>query len=160
MQTQSVVGKCRVLEELGRGSMGTVYLAEDTTPDGQTLAFIRQGRDKDIMLKSFEDDNPPVALLDSRFNETGAAFSPNGRWLAYVSDESGRGEIYVRAFPGPGTRVQLSTDGGDEPVWAKSGQELFYRSESGMMAVTVDATEGETSFGSGRAGFCSRTDSR
>lgn len=113
------------------------------TPDGQSLAFTRHGnRDKDIMLKSFEDESPPVALLDSRFDETGAAFSPDGRSLAYVSDESGRGEVYVRAFPGPGTRVQLSTDGGDEPVWAKSGHELFYRSDSGMMGVAVDATDG------------------
>ncbi len=112
------------------------------TPDGQTLAFIRQDHDKDIMLKSFEDDSAPAALLDSRFNETGAAFSPDGRWLAYVSDETGRGEVYVRTFPGRGTRVQLSTNGGDEPVWAKSGQEVFYRSESGMMAVTIEATDG------------------
>ena len=94
------------------------------------------------MLKSFDDDSAPVALLDSRFNETGAAFAPDGRWLAYVSDESGRGEVYVRAFPRLGTRVQLSTDGGDEPLWAKSGQEVFFRSESGMMAVTIEADDG------------------
>jgi serine/threonine-protein kinase len=70
--------------------------------------------------------------------------SPNGRWLAYVSDESGREEVYVRPFPGPGSRWTVSTDGGGEPVWARNGQALFYRSGDRMMAVavTTDATFG------------------
>jgi serine/threonine-protein kinase len=71
-----------------------------------------------------------------------AAFSPNARWLVYVSDESGREEVYVRPFPSAGSRWPISVDGGREPVWARSGGEVFYRNGNRMMAVTVtsDAT--------------------
>jgi len=65
-------------------------------------------------------------------------FSPDGRWLAYASDESGRQEIYVRPFPGPGGKSQISTEGGTEPVWARNGQELFYRNGDKMMAAAVE----------------------
>ena len=65
-------------------------------------------------------------------------FSPDGRWLAYQSDESGRQEIYVRPFPGPGGRWPISTDGGTEPVWARSGRELFYRNGDKMMSAAVE----------------------
>src|SRR5262249_55160119 len=63
--------------------------------------------------------------------------SPNGRWVAYVSDESGRAEVYVRPFPGSGSRWAISKDGGDVPVWARNGRELFYRNADQMMAVEV-----------------------
>ena len=71
-----------------------------------------------------------------------AALSPNGRWFAYVSTESGRDEVYVRAFPDAGSPWTISADGGAGPVWARNGRELFYRSGDRMMAVTVtsDAT--------------------
>jgi Tol biopolymer transport system component len=64
-------------------------------------------------------------------------FSPDGRWLTYVSNESGRFEVYVRPFPGPGGKRQISTEGGREPVWARNGKELFYRDGSKMMVVDV-----------------------
>ena len=65
------------------------------------------------------------------------AFSPDGRWLAYVSNETGREEVYVQPFPGPGGKWQISTDGGSFPVWARNGRELFYRSGEKLMSVTV-----------------------
>ena len=68
--------------------------------------------------------------------------SPDGRWMAYASEESGRREIYVQAFPGPGGRSQVSSDGGNEPLWRASGSELFYRSGDRMMAVDI-STDGE-----------------
>jgi hypothetical protein len=68
--------------------------------------------------------------------------SPDGRWMAYASEESGRREIYVQAFPGPGGRWQVSSDGGNEPLWSASGRELFYRSGDRMMAVDI-STNGE-----------------
>ena len=64
-------------------------------------------------------------------------FSPDGRWLAYVSNESGRYEIYVQPFPGPGGKRQISTGGGIQPIWARNGQELFYRNGNRMMAVEI-----------------------
>ena len=67
-------------------------------------------------------------------------FSPDGRWLAYASDESGRTEIYVQPYPGPGAKWQISTDGGTEPQWNRNGRELFYRSGNRMMAVDVGTT--------------------
>ena len=70
-------------------------------------------------------------------NESAAQFSPDGHWLAYASDESGREEIYVRPYPGPGGKWQLSTDGGIEARWSRSGRELFYRRGNAMMAVDV-----------------------
>jgi serine/threonine-protein kinase len=76
-------------------------------------------------------------LLTSRFNEGKARLSPDGRWLAYVSDESGKAEVYVRQFPGPGDTKPVSTDGGMEPVWSPTGRELFYRNGSAMMAVEI-----------------------
>ena len=63
--------------------------------------------------------------------------SPDGRWMAYASEESGRREIYVQAYPGPGGRWQISSDGGNEPLWSASGRELFYRSGDRMMAVDI-----------------------
>ena len=69
-------------------------------------------------------------------------FSPDGRWLAYCSNESGKPQVYVHAFPGPGAKVQVSNDGGTDPVWKRTGGELFYRSGDSMMSVLVstDAT--------------------
>ena len=64
------------------------------------------------------------------------AFSPDGRWIAYVSDESGRAEVYARPFPGPGQKWQISSEGGSQVLWARNG-ELFYRSGNKMMAVEV-----------------------
>ncbi len=69
-------------------------------------------------------------------------FSPNGRFLAYVSDESGRTEIYVQRYPEGGGKVPISTGGGQEPMWSRDGRELFYRSGDRMMAVPM-STDGE-----------------
>jgi hypothetical protein len=64
-------------------------------------------------------------------------FSPDGRWVAYSSNESGKEEIYVQAFPGPGLKLQVSNGGGTDPIWRRSGGELFYRAENKMMVVSV-----------------------
>jgi serine/threonine-protein kinase len=110
------------------------------SPDGKVLAFSEHDpmTGWDIWVLTVHKEGHEVQpFLRTRFNEGGGIFSPDGRWLAYQSDESGREEIYVRAFPGPGERSQISTDGGTELVWARSGTELFYRNGDRMMAVTI-----------------------
>ncbi len=62
-------------------------------------------------------------------------FSPDGRWLVYISNESGQDEVYVQAYPGPGGKWSVSTEGGTEPLWSRDGRELFYRQGQQMMAV-------------------------
>ena len=80
----------------------------------------------------------PVPLLVSEFQDGAHAVSPDGRWLAYVSAESGRDEVYVRPFPNTKDGLWLvSTDGGQQPVWAHSGRELFYTSGGSLMAAQV-----------------------
>jgi hypothetical protein len=86
-------------------------------------------------------DRQSTTVLASRFNEHQGRFSPDGRWLAYTSDESGRQEVYVRPFPTQGDRVQLSNGGGAEAAWRKDGKELFYLAPDGTLmsvAVTLD----------------------
>jgi hypothetical protein len=83
-------------------------------------------------------DRKPRPFLQTPANEGGPIFSPDDHWLAYVSDESGRQEIYVRPFPGPGGKIPISTDGGTEPMWARNGRELFYRNGDKMMATAVE----------------------
>jgi len=79
-------------------------------------------------------------------------FSPDGRWLAYISNESGRYEIYVQPYPGPGGKWQISTEGGTEPAWNQNRRELFYRSGEKMIAVDI-ATQPNFSAGKPRMLF-------
>ena len=79
-------------------------------------------------------------------------FSPDGRWLAYASDESGRTEVYIRPYEGPGPKEQISTAGGNEPVWAPDGRELFYRNGDQMIVVDI-TTEPTFSAGTPRVLF-------
>jgi eukaryotic-like serine/threonine-protein kinase len=108
------------------------------SPDGRSLVFIENTveRGHDVGVFSF-DDRQARLLLDSAFNERAPSLSPDGRWLAYSCDESGRREVYVQAFPDLGAKRQVSTDGGDEPVWGRNGKELFYRQGDDMMVVDV-----------------------
>jgi len=116
------------------------------SPDGQLLAFmeINPTTGYDIWMLGMGNPSPGPGqvrkaqpFLNSRFNETVPRFSPDGQWLAYVSDESGRFEIYVQPYPGPGGKWQISTEGGTEPAWNPNGRELFYRSGNKMMAVDI-----------------------
>jgi serine/threonine-protein kinase len=77
-------------------------------------------------------------LLQTKYSVENAKFSPDGRWVAFSSDESGRFEIYVQSYPPPGPRWQISTDGGKEPCWSRSERELFFRSGDRMMLVDVE----------------------
>jgi serine/threonine-protein kinase len=113
-------------------------------PDGRSV-IIRQGDRARAQNSSFivlqpGTDAEPTVLLETPFLERAPVISPDGRWLAYVSDESGRDEVYVRPFPGPGGRWQVSSAGGTEPRWAHSGRELFYRTGTDLVAVTVRTT--------------------
>jgi Tol biopolymer transport system component len=83
----------------------------------------------------------PKPFLQSEFNEGNGQFSPDGRWVAYISDESGRLEVYVQPFPGPGAKWQISTDGGILPKWRADGKELFYFNQSKVIAVDINAGE-------------------
>ena len=107
--------------------------------DGATLAFHERKPDgkRDIWVVSPGGDPSPFLLTP--FDEWSPRFSPDGRWLAYVSDESGRDEVYVQPYPGPGSKWLVSTDGGIDPVWSKDGRELFYRRGDELMAVSVAA---------------------
>jgi hypothetical protein len=79
----------------------------------------------------------PEPIVKTSFGEGGPTVSPDGRWLAYVSNESGRNEIYVAPFRRPGERTTVSTDGGNEPVWSPNGRELFFRNANDMMVVDI-----------------------
>ncbi|MCI0417240.1 protein kinase [bacterium] len=107
--------------------------------DGKYLVFdsLSGDRGTDLYVADLSKGGKPQPWLASPFNETLAAFSPDGRWLAYVSDESGRNEVYIRSFPEPGTRIQISTQGGTGPLWSRDGKELFYSFGRQMMDVNI-----------------------
>jgi serine/threonine-protein kinase len=108
------------------------------SPDGQTLAFIEVNPDTgfDLWVMSVQERKPKL-FLRTPFNESVPRFSPDGHWLAYMSDESGRNEIYVQPYPGPGAKLQISIDGGTEPTWNPSGRELFFRNGDKMMVADI-----------------------
>jgi Tol biopolymer transport system component len=121
------------------------------SPDGTTLAFVEEGESTgffqfDIRVLSIAD-RKTRAVIQTTANEMGPEFSPDGRWLAYVSNQSGRHEVYVQPYPGPGERHLISTNGGNQPAWNPNGRELFYVQGVGfdggpiaLMSVSVEAT--------------------
>ena len=123
--------------------------AHSWRPDGKVLAFEQQnpGTVGDILALPIEGDEKsgwkpgePKPFVNSAFNETRPSFSPDGRWLAYQANESGSPEVYVRPFPGPGGKWQVSTGGGQYPKWSRNGRELFYRTtDNKIMVVTYTA---------------------
>jgi len=110
--------------------------------DGATLALTDTSEtgERDILL--VDQSGQATPFLATEDNENAAAFSPDGSWIAYQSDTSGRPEIYLQPYPGPGDRVLVSTDGGRAPVWSHRSDELFYRQDTALMAVDVGDTVG------------------
>jgi eukaryotic-like serine/threonine-protein kinase len=151
--TSTKEGPGNIFWQMGDGSGGLEQLTTSKfaqiprswSPDGQLLTFVElnptTGRDIWVLRMS---DHKAQPFLRTQFNETAPQFSPDGRWLAYISDESGRNEVYVQPYPGPGGKWQISTEGGTEPMWNRSGRELFYRSGDEMMAVDIAAQPGFT----------------
>jgi serine/threonine-protein kinase len=144
---------------------GTRQSPVSISPDGRYLAFDQKSDDtSDDAWVLPLDGGPAKPVAQSRFDEGSPKFSPDGKWIAYASAESGRSEIYVQPFPGPGPKVQISNGGGFDPVWQRSGPELYYRSGPKMMAVSIDTTSAirvspprqlwEGNYSSGAASSC------
>jgi len=110
------------------------------TPDGETLVFVEEHEEtgRDIFFLNVRDRRV-APFLQSRFDEMDPAFSPDGKWIAYVTNESGRYEIHVQPFPEKGGRWQVSHEGGLNPLWSPDGRRLYYRSiEEGENVWVVD----------------------
>ncbi len=113
------------------------------SPDGRALAFYELHPEtlRDIWVFNPGGDPASLPFLVTPFQERAGAFSPDGNWIAYVSNQSGRDEIYVRPYPTTGPQeYAISLDGGREPVWSRDGGELFFRNADQMMVAEVDTT--------------------
>ncbi len=123
----------------------------DWSPDGRFVLLTKGWTEGDLMVFEIDGDQPPVAVAAGPGDQTSGQFSPDGNWIAYASNESGRTQVYAQPHPTTGAVWQVSTSGGDMPRWRADGQELFYRSAAGgLMAVQVGA--GSTN-ADGTAGF-------
>ncbi len=124
----------------------------DFSPDGRFLLYDESNPKTkyDLMLLPDPGGTPggkkPIPFLQTEFNELNGAFSPDGKWIAYESDESGKYEIYVQPFPSTGTKRRVSTNGGRLAKWRGDGKELFFLRDSTLMAVEV---KGGASFEAG-----------
>jgi len=118
------------------------------TPDGATLAFVEFCPDTgwDINLLNLKS-RQITPFLNTKADELYPEISPDGRWIAYASSESGRLEIYVRPFPGPGGKLQISSDSGYNPIWSRDGKQLFYISTNDENYWAVDARTDGSFFG-------------
>jgi len=141
----------------GSGGLERLTTSESTqvpmswSPDGKLLTFIELDPTTGFDIWTVQMSDPSAGsgqvrkaqpFLRTPFNESAPRFSPDGHWLAYISNESGRNEVYVQPYPGPGGKWQISTEGGTEPVWNPNGRELFYRSGDKMMAVDIATQPG------------------
>ena len=113
------------------------------SPDGSVLLYVTQdpktGADLwALPVGESRGERKPFPVLQTPFDETAGQFSPDGRWLAYQSNESGPAEVYVRPFPGSSGKWQVSIAGGNQPRWRPDGKELFYVAPDGrLMAVSI-----------------------
>ena len=117
----------------------------DWSRDGKFIVYSQyseQTKD-DLWLLPLEGDRKPVPYLQTPFSEAEDRFSPDGRWMAYTSNESGQPQVYVQAIPPSGAKWQVSTAGGNRPEWRRDGKELFYvATDQKLMAAPVKAGSG------------------
>jgi Tol biopolymer transport system component len=117
------------------------------SPDGKHLLVWIYGKltKPDIWVLPMEAKEAPEPFIERAQNQRHATFSPDGQWVAYSAEDSGRWEVYVEPFPGPGPKIQVSTEGGYEPVWSRDGHEVFFfnkRYGDKMKTVSVETKEG------------------
>jgi eukaryotic-like serine/threonine-protein kinase len=121
------------------------YLFEAVmTPDAKELIYQVDTMGADIWYRSMSGDTTPRPIAATKAIENMARISPDGRWVAYSTDESGPYQVVVQPFPGPGPRVQVSVNGGTEPVWAHDGRRLFYRANRKIMVADLSTADGLT----------------
>ncbi len=133
-------------EELTSSELSANNVPGSWSPDGQELVLTEDRVVRKIWILSLKDRKPRL-FEEGPLYETAPRFSPDGHWIAYASNESGRYEIYVRPYPGPGGKWQVSTEGGTEPVWNPKGRELFFRDGQKMMAADYSA---QSTFSAGK----------
>jgi serine/threonine-protein kinase len=133
-------GEANTIREIS----GQAYL-EDLTPDGTTLIFSVSNpsvagttREKSTIFRLPVKGGEPEEIVHSLGNAANAALSPDGRWLAYNSDESGRFDVYVQAFGSSGSRSQVSTNGGSEPHFAPDGRAVYYQQSGQLVSVPIE----------------------
>lgn len=112
------------------------------SPDGKSIFIAQSGRDGIDVWTVHVDGSQAKSepFLNEQYGEWTPKISPDGRLLAYVSDESGRSEVYVQSFPDRNLKIPISTEGGAEPLWSRDGRELFYRNGDKLMAVSLTTT--------------------
>jgi serine/threonine-protein kinase len=130
------------------------------SPDGKRIAYTRIDPGESsydvwvLPLDATDPEHPkaakPEVFLQSPANESVPAFSPDGRWIAYISSETGRFETYVRPYPGPGGKWQVSKDGGAYPMWSSDGRSLYFLISGGHIMVVDYETKGDV-FSPGKA---------
>lgn len=123
--------------------------AYDWSADGRFILYSTQSAAtrRDLWAILADGSGQPIEVARTAALETNGKFSPDGRWVAYQSAETGRAEVYVQAFPGPGRKMQVSNGGGGPPSWRRDGRELTFNSPAGVVAVAISATGNAVSAG-------------
>jgi hypothetical protein len=123
---------------------GNIGFSLDWSPDGRALLYTTQRQavpgsgpsHKDLWALYVDNMENPFAVAQTPFDETNGQFSPDGRWIAYQSNESNRFEIYLQRYPRPAGKLRVSTAGGTQPRWARDGHEIFYLAPNGTLMST------------------------
>jgi len=123
----------------------TEMYPNSVSPDGRFLSIHKGGiaTNYDLWVVPLTGDGDAYPVVEGEFNEWGGMFSPDGKWIAYVSDESGRPEVYLTSFIDRGRKWQVSTGGGQGPRWSSDGSEIIYHSTDGtLISVSIEARDG------------------
>jgi Tol biopolymer transport system component len=114
------------VEELAKTQNQGGYVPSTVSPDGKTLLFRTVVNANDIWSLSLDGDHKPKPLISDRGNQTQAYFSPDGRWIVYVSNDAGAPQLFAQPFPPTGAKYQITTTGAVSPLWSPDGKQIFY----------------------------------
>jgi len=132
------VGGMRKVEIIAEGK--DAGPPESWSTGGNLLVYTLHGQTSgdDLWVRVVDGSSTPEPFLVTEYNENRAAISSDGKWIAYMSDETGSPEVFVRSYPDSGAAWQVSINGGRDPLWSRDGKELFFVSGKKMMAVVVE----------------------